>query len=91
MSDSSHGKKSTMHRHWSIPARAFVLLMLADGLAMTGKPEAEAAQANTQTKSDRQPADVRKVGIWQPPAGLTQIPISELVSGGIKLRLRGFG
>src|ERR1044071_6729982 len=37
--------------------------------------KAEPAQANRPTTSDQQQADIRTVGVWQPPSGLKQIPI----------------
>jgi acetyl esterase/lipase len=48
---------------------------LAGVVAVTRKLEAEPAQANTPTTTGQQEADVRKIGIWQPPSGLEQIPI----------------
>jgi acetyl esterase/lipase len=48
---------------------------LAGVAAMTRKLEAAPAQANGPATSGRQQADLRKVGIWQPPSGLTQVPI----------------
>jgi acetyl esterase/lipase len=47
---------------------------LAGGVAVMRELKAEPAQANRPSTSDQQ-ADVRKVGIWQPPSGLNQIPI----------------
>jgi acetyl esterase/lipase len=48
---------------------------LAGGAATQHNAEAEPAQAQSPAASDQQPAEVRTVGIWQPPSGLTQIPI----------------
>lgn len=64
-----------MRRTLLILASALVLLGLAGGVAVMRKPEAEPAQANRPTTSDQQQADVRKVGVWQPPSGLKQIHI----------------
>jgi acetyl esterase/lipase len=64
-----------VRRTWLIPACALGFLSLAAAVAMTSKLEAEPAQAHRPTTPDQQRADVRKVGIWQPPAGLKQIPI----------------
>jgi acetyl esterase/lipase len=54
---------------------AFGVLGLAGGGAVMRELKAEPAQANRPTTSDQLQADVRKVGVWQPPAGLKQIPI----------------
>jgi acetyl esterase/lipase len=59
----------------SIPACAYGFLILAGSVATTRQLEAEPAQANNPATSDQQQADVRKVGIWQPPPGLKQVPI----------------
>jgi acetyl esterase/lipase len=48
---------------------------LAGGVAVMRTIGAEPAQANRPTTSDQQRADVSKVGVWQPPSGLKQIPI----------------
>jgi acetyl esterase/lipase len=48
---------------------------LAGGVAVMRKLKAEPAHANRPTTTGQQQADVRKVGIWQPPSGLKQIPI----------------
>jgi acetyl esterase/lipase len=56
-------------------ACALGLSGLAVGVAVMHKPGAEPAQANRPTTPDRQQAEVRKVGVWQPPSGLKQIPI----------------
>jgi acetyl esterase/lipase len=42
---------------------------------VTRKLKPEQGQANSPTTSDQQPANVTKAGVWQPPAGLEQIPI----------------
>ena len=47
----------------------------AGGVAVMRKIGAEPAQANRPTTSEQQQADVSKVGVWQPPSGLRQIPI----------------
>jgi acetyl esterase/lipase len=56
-------------------ACALVLAGLAGGVALMRKFKAAPAQANRPTTSDQPQADVTKVGVWQPPSGLTQIPI----------------
>lgn len=48
---------------------------LAAGAAVMPKIGAEPAQANRPTASDQQQADVSRVGVWQPPSGLKQIPL----------------
>ena len=48
---------------------------LSGGVALMRNIGAEPAQANTPTTSDQQQADVSKVGVWQPPSELKQIPI----------------
>ena len=47
----------------------------AGGVAVIRNIGAEPAQANRPTTSDQRQADVSKVGTWQPPSGLEQIPI----------------
>jgi acetyl esterase/lipase len=56
-------------------ACALGLLSLAGGVAMMRKLEAETGHAKQPTTIGQQPADVRQVGIWQPPSGLEQIAI----------------
>jgi len=58
-------EKEMMRRTWTL-ACALGLSMLA--IEMTRHAAAEAMSAPA-------PAEVRTTGIWQPPAGLTQIPI----------------
>lgn len=64
-----------MRRLWFFLAFALGLLSLAGGFAVTRKLKAERGQANRPATSDQQQAEVRKVGVWQPPSGLEQIPI----------------
>jgi acetyl esterase/lipase len=47
----------------------------AGGVAVMRSIGAEPAQANRPTTSEQPQADVSTVGMWQPPSGLTQIPI----------------
>ncbi|MGH9441460.1 MAG: alpha/beta hydrolase [Thermoanaerobaculia bacterium] len=60
---------------WLLLACAFGLSGLSDGVAVIRELKADPAQANRLTTSDQQQADARKVGVWQPPTGLKQIPI----------------
>lgn len=62
-----------MRRSWLILACALGLFCL--GLVATRSSQAEPAPAKAQAISGPAPARVRKPGIWQPPAGLTQIAI----------------
>jgi acetyl esterase/lipase len=56
-------------------AFALGLLTLAGGVAVRRNLGAEPAHAKPPTTTGQQQADVREVGIWQPPSGLKQIPI----------------
>jgi acetyl esterase/lipase len=62
-------------RIWLLLACAFAVSGLAGGVAVMRELKAEPAQANRPSTSDQQQANVRKVGVWQPPARLKQIPI----------------
>ena len=68
-------EESIVRRIWFFLAFALGLSGLAGGVAVMREFKAEPAQANRPSTSDQQQADVRKVGIWQPPPGLKQIPI----------------
>jgi acetyl esterase/lipase len=59
-----------MRRDWLIGICATIALLMA-GFVLTRKSEAEPAPA----KGIAQQADVKTVGIWQPPTGLKQVPI----------------
>jgi acetyl esterase/lipase len=59
-----------------------ILLILACGLglslpalAIPPKIEAQPAQVKAPVPATQPQAEVRKTGIWQPPSGLTQVPI----------------
>lgn len=64
-----------MRRIWLLPACVFGVSRLAGGVAVMRELKAEPAQANRPSTSNQQQADVRQVGVWQPPSGLKQIPI----------------
>ena len=64
-----------MRRICLLLACAFAVSGLAVGIAMMRELKADPAQANRPTESDQQQAEVRQVGIWQPPSGLKQISI----------------
>jgi acetyl esterase/lipase len=64
-----------VRRTWLILACVLGLSGLAGGVAVTRKREVEPAQAKQPTTTDLQQAGVRQSGVWQPPAGLKQIPI----------------
>jgi acetyl esterase/lipase len=64
-----------VRRIWFFLAFALGLSGLAGVVAVTRKLEAEPAHAKQPTTTGRQQADVGKIGIWQPPSGLKQIPI----------------
>jgi acetyl esterase/lipase len=68
-------EESKVRRIWFFPVFALGLLSLAGGVAVTRKLKAEPAQTKQPTTSDQQQAEITKVGIWQPPPGLKQIPI----------------
>jgi acetyl esterase/lipase len=59
-----------MRRDWLIGICATIALLMA-GFVLTRKSEAEPAPA----KRIAQQANVKTVGIWQPPTGLKQVPI----------------
>jgi len=62
-----------VRRIWLLLACAFGVSGLAVGVAVMYK--SEPAHTTQPTATGQQQADVRKVGIWQPPSGLKQIPI----------------
>ena len=65
-----------MRRIWLLLACAFGVSGLAGGVAMMRELKVGPAQAKRPpTTSDRQQADVKEVGVWQPPSGLKQISI----------------
>jgi acetyl esterase/lipase len=64
-----------VRRIWLLLACAFGVSGLTGGVAVMRALKAEPPQANTPSTSDQQQADIRKVGVWQPPSGLKQIPI----------------
>lgn len=73
---------SVLSREESIVRGTFLLVACAlglsasaDSVAVTRKLEAAPAQGTGPTTSDQQRADAGKVGVWQPPSGLKQIPI----------------
>jgi acetyl esterase/lipase len=76
-----HGKFRPLRRRakvrqiWLLPVHALMVLCLAGSAAMTGAVQAAPAQASGPATSDRQPREVRRPSIWQPPAGLRQVPI----------------
>ena len=51
------------------------LLGLASGCSQDGDSAARATPADTSIAQAAAPSDARIVGVWQPPAGLRQIPI----------------
>jgi hypothetical protein len=67
--------ESIVRRIWFFLAFALGLSGLAGVVAVTRKLEAEPAHAKQPTTTGQQQADVGKIGIWQPPSGLKQIPI----------------
>ena len=68
-------EESIVSRTSLMLACALVLSSLAGGVAVMRKLAAGRGQANRPPTSDQQQAEVRKVGVWQPPSGLEQIPI----------------
>lgn len=48
---------------------------MAGSVAVRSKPGAERAQTKRPTTSGQQQVDTGKVGVWQPPSGLKQIPL----------------
>jgi acetyl esterase/lipase len=62
-------------RIWLLLVCVFGVSGLAGGLAVMRELKALPAETSRPTTSDPQQADVRKVGVWQPPSGLEQIPI----------------
>ena len=64
-----------MRRIWLLLVCAFGVSGLAGGIAVMRELKAGPAQANRPSPADPQQADVRKVGVWQPPSGLKQVPI----------------
>jgi acetyl esterase/lipase len=64
-----------VHRTWLMIACALTLSGLAGSVSGTGRIVADPRPAVESPPSDRHPAAVRRTGIWQPPAGLRQIPI----------------
>jgi acetyl esterase/lipase len=61
-----------VRRIWLLLACAFGVSGLAGGVVVMRELKAEPTQANRPSTSDQQQADVRKVGVWQPPSGLKQ-------------------
>ena len=64
-----------MRRIWLLLACAFGVSGLAGGVAVMRALKTGPAQANRPSTSEQQQTDVRKLGVWQPPSGLKQIPI----------------
>lgn len=63
-----------VRRTWIMLAGALGLSGLLGGVAATWKADAEQDQANAPA-TVKTPAGAKTIGVWQPPAGLKQVPI----------------